>query len=74
MAPDYEVSKSEAWWIASWILEQKSLQYSDKKEGWYNPATGRVEPVCHTVVEKHIPVKMDPIKSQADASLTRSAN
>jgi hypothetical protein len=24
---DYEVTKSEAYWIAEWILKQKSLQY-----------------------------------------------
>lgn len=30
---DYDVSKSYAYWISAWILEQKSIQYSTKKEG-----------------------------------------
>lgn len=33
---DVEVSKSDAWWIAAWILEQKSLQYSAKKVAWFD--------------------------------------
>ncbi len=68
---DYEVQKSEAYWIASWILEQKDLQYSCKKEGWYNPRTGLVEPSIHFEVEHHIPAKLAPIEAQADQSLTR---
>ena len=42
--PDYEISKSDAYWIASWILEKKELQYSGKKIGWFNPDNGRIEP------------------------------
>jgi len=33
---DYEVVKSDAYWITSWILEQKSLQYSRKKWTMFN--------------------------------------
>lgn len=32
---DFEVQKSDAYWISSWILEQKELQYSDKKVRWF---------------------------------------
>lgn len=32
---DYEVQKSNAYWIAAWILEKKELQYSTKKEAWF---------------------------------------
>lgn len=28
---DYDVSKSDAYWISEWILEKKELQYSRKK-------------------------------------------
>jgi hypothetical protein len=35
---DYEVMKSEAWWIASWWLEKDdvSLQFSTKKCKWFD--------------------------------------
>lgn len=69
--PDYDVIKSEAYWIAAWVLEQKDLQYSTKKEGWYNPRTGHVEPSIHIEVERHIPAKLSPVEIAADDSLTR---
>lgn len=68
---DYEVSKSEAYWIASWILEKKELQYSGKKIGWFNPDSGRMEPNIETTIEKHIPEPIQPITIEADADLTR---
>ena len=33
---DPAVQKSNAYWIAAWILERKNLQYSVKKEAWFN--------------------------------------
>jgi hypothetical protein len=33
---DYDVSKSDAWWISAWILEQKDLQYSSKKGSFFD--------------------------------------
>lgn len=68
---DYEVQKSEAYWIAAWVLEPKDLQYSTKKEGWYNPRTGHVEPSIHIEVERHIPAKLEPIISLPDKSLLK---
>lgn len=33
---DYEVQKSEAYWISAWILGQKEgFQYSTKKVQWF---------------------------------------
>jgi hypothetical protein len=32
---DWEVSKSEAYWISAWILEKKKIQYSSKKVKWF---------------------------------------
>lgn len=32
---DWEVTKSEAYWISAWILEKKSIQYSSKKVKWF---------------------------------------
>lgn len=68
---DEDVSKSEAYWIAAWILEQKELQYSYKKEGWYNPAKGYVEPAVQIIVEHHIPAKLEPVISQPDKNLLK---
>lgn len=33
---DYEVAKSNAYWIAEWILKKRDLQYSSKKVKWFN--------------------------------------
>jgi len=33
---DYEVLKSDAYWISAWILERKDLQYSGKKVAWFD--------------------------------------
>jgi len=68
---DYDVQKSDAYWIAAWILEKKNLQYSDKKQGWYNPITRRVEPPIHITIEKHIPERKEPIKTTPDADLIK---
>lgn len=68
---DYEVQKSDAYWIASWILEKKNIQYSTKKEGWFVEKLGKVLPPIETVIEKHIPARVEPITPKADASLIR---
>lgn len=65
--PDYEVSKSEAYWISSWILEKKDLQYSGKKIGWHNSDNGRMEPNVEITIEKYVPeiiqaVNLKPLK------------
>lgn len=70
-ADDFEVWKSEAYWIAEWILKQKELQYSDKKSGWYNPATRKIEPDYHCHIETHVPKPIDPIDPKPDESLIR---
>ena len=31
---DTAVTKSDAWWIAAWILEKRDLQHSTKKFMW----------------------------------------
>lgn len=32
---DFDVTKSEAYWISAWILEKKNIQYSSKKIKWF---------------------------------------
>lgn len=59
---DYEVLKSEAYWIAAFVLESKEgFQYSQKKIGWFNPDTHRIEPNITTIVEHHVPERIEPI-------------
>ena len=31
---DFEVTKSDAFWIEAWIMPSKKIQYSDKKVKW----------------------------------------
>lgn len=52
---DNDVTKSEAYWISEWILEKKDLQYSRKKEAWFDSNSGQMVPTYK--VEKHIPEK-----------------
>lgn len=58
---DYDVSKSEAYWISEWILKQKSLQYSAKKEAWFDSVTRKMLPTFK--IEKHEPEKHEPKES-----------
>lgn len=66
---DYEVIKSKAWWISAWILEKKEIQYSQKKEAWFDTQTK--EKLPSYTVTKHVPSAKKPIKSIPDESLTR---
>ena len=58
---DYEVSKSEAWWISAWILEKKSIQYSTKKEAWFDSDSGKMLPTIK--VTHHTPERKEPVSS-----------
>lgn len=68
---DYEVQKSDAYWVASWFLEKDDvrLQYSSKKEGWFDKDTGRRLPSYH--IEKHVPTKIDAIVTQPAPELVK---
>lgn len=56
---DWDVIKSEAYWIAAWLLPKKSIQYSSKKKAWFDKNTGKRLPT-YTVV-KHIPKKINKL-------------
>lgn len=58
---DYSVNKSEAYWISEWILKQKELQYSAKKEAWFDSVTRKMQPTYK--IEKHEPEKHEPKES-----------
>lgn len=66
---DYDVQKSDAYWIAAWILGKKSLQYSTKKEAWFDSESGRMLPTY--TVEKHKPERVEPKSTQPDADLVK---
>ena len=66
---DYEVTKSEAHWISAWILSKKDLQYSGKKDRFFDNKTRRMLP--NVTFTKHIPVKKVIKKNHTDESLIR---
>jgi hypothetical protein len=53
--PDYDVQKCEAYWIAAWILPKKSIQWSDKKEAWFDENGNRLPDYT---IERHHPEKV----------------
>lgn len=57
---DYEVMKSDAWWISAWILEKKNLQYSRKKSATFDKESRRRLP--EIIIEKHHPDYVQPVK------------
>lgn len=59
---DYDVQKSNAYWIASWFLEKEDvhLQCSSKKEAWFDE-NGQMQPTYH--VEHHKPEKKQSLEN-----------
>jgi hypothetical protein len=66
---DNSVQKSEAYWISSWILGLKDIQYSTKKEAWFDSDTGDMLSTYH--VEHHIPTKKEPLKENLQHGLIK---
>ena len=69
MGNDNSVQKSDAYWISAWILEKKNIQYSTKKEAWFDSDSGKMLPTYH--IEKHVPKKIKNIKLKPLKELTR---
>jgi hypothetical protein len=65
---DYEVTKSEAYWISAWILEKKSIQYSGKKQAWFDE-NGHQLPTY--TIERHQPEKREAKENNEIKSLKR---
>ncbi|MNY82532.1 hypothetical protein D3C86_2246970 [compost metagenome] len=63
------MSKSEAYWISEWILKQKSLQYSSKKQATFDSITRKEVPTW--TVEKHAPKKIEPLENNTINELKR---
>lgn len=66
---DHEVQKSEAYWIAAWILEKKDIQYSTKKKAWFDDKTGNVRQWIE--ITKHVPTKIETTNINPDKELKR---
>ena len=65
---DYEVTKSESYWISAWILEKKSIQYSGKKQAWFDE-NGHQLPTY--TIERHQPEKREAKENNEIKSLKR---
>lgn len=61
MGRDYDVEKSDAWWISAWILEKKCITYTDKKK-----ATFKDGKLCNVTITLHNAPKIDipPFKNR----------
>lgn len=70
---DYDVIKSDAYWIASWIIDKEDchLQVSTKKIGWYDPKSGRIKPPVIITIEHHVPERIAPIENNTIKKLKR---
>jgi hypothetical protein len=66
---DYSVQKSDSYWISAWILEQKSLQYSAKKQATFDSITRKEVPTW--TIEKHEPAKIKPLENNTIQELKR---
>ena len=60
---NYDVQKSEAYWIAAWFLEKEDvkLQCSFKKEAWFDKKTGDMLPTYR--IEHHSPEKKQSLEN-----------
>ena len=54
---DWDVMKSEAWWISAWILSKKNIQYSCKKSAEFDSETAKMLPKI--TVEKYMPERKE---------------
>jgi hypothetical protein len=68
MGRDYDVQKSDAYWISAWILEKKNIQYSGKKQAWFDE-NGHQLPTY--TIERHTPEKIAAKESNIISELQR---
>ena len=70
--PDYDVQKSEAYWISAWILEKKNLQYSTKKYSFFDKDRADRKVESGVEIERHIPETKEPITIEPLPELVKS--
>jgi len=68
---DFDVSKSDAYWISQWILEKKNLQYSTKKSTIF---TKEGKNIGNITIEHHTPKKLDASNIKKDETLIRATD
>lgn len=66
---DWDVAKSEAWWISKWILEKKKITYSAKKTAWFNSITRVKKP--NITITHHTPDDVKPLEQNKIDSLAK---
>jgi len=59
---DWDVMKSEAYWIAAWLLERKNITYTGKKEAWFNE-NGDMLPTITVTHHKPKKIKVIEVKT-----------
>lgn len=64
---DWDVIKSEAYWIAEWILKKKNIT-SGKKEAWFNEKGDMLPTIT---VTKHKPTKIKVTETKTIKRLKR---
>lgn len=65
---DWDVQKSDAYWISAWILSKKRIQYSQKKQAWFDES-GKMLPTY--TIERHTPEKVEAKQSNEIDDLKR---
>ena len=71
---DYEVVKSDAWWIAAWILEKKSLTYSRKKQAYFKQVITEKDKKYvkeDVIITKHNPERISAVDNNIIESLKK---
>ena len=70
---DYDVQKSDAYWISEWFARKEDfdLMISLKKQAWYNPKSGNIEPNYEIIIEHHVPEKIDPVENNTIKELKK---
>lgn len=65
---DWDVQKCDAYWISAWILSKKNLQYSSKKQAWFDENGNRLPTYT---IERHVPDKIEAKESNEIEDLKR---
>lgn len=67
--PDFDVQKTDAYWISEWILGKKDIQYSHKKTAWFDSSTRKRIP--DFVIINHVPLEIKQKKVQPNKDLLK---
>jgi hypothetical protein len=65
-----DLENENAWWVTDWILQQKTIQHSKKRQAWIDTDTLDIRVYYPTIVEHHVPTPITD-KPIHDNSLER---